>query len=151
MYHHFTDKRDLFRAVYEELEAEVAQQVAEAVAREPLSEHHLETGVEAFLDACLDPAYRRIELVEAPSVLGYGEWQGVGAKYSLDFLRAALEAAMDIGRIERQPVDPLAHVLLGALAEAALMLARAEDVEAARGEVGSQTILRLLAGLAPPG
>ena len=149
MYHHFNDKRELFRAVYEELEADSAQQVGEAVAREPQAERHLEVGLDAFLDACLDPAHRRISLLEAPSVLGYEEWRGIGAEFSLGLLRAALEAAMNIGRIERQPIDPLAHLLLGALAEAALMLARAEEPQRARQEVG-ETVLRLVAGLAPP-
>lgn len=149
MYHHFTDKRDLFLAVYRELEAESAQQVAEAVAREPRPERHLEAGLDAFLDVCLDPAHRRIALLEAPSVLGYEEWRGIGAEFSLGLLRAALEGAMNIGRLERQPVDPLAHLLLGALAEAALMLARAENPQGARQEVG-ETVLRLVAGLAPP-
>jgi AcrR family transcriptional regulator len=148
MYHHFADKRALFRAVYEEIEADGAQEIAQAVAREPRPDRHLETGIQAFLDICLDPAHRRISLLEAPSVLGYEEWRGIAAEFSLGMLRAALEAAMDLGRIERQPVDPLAHLLLGALAEAALMLARAEEVGSAREQVG-QTVMRLLEGLAP--
>jgi AcrR family transcriptional regulator len=149
MYHHFNDKRSLFRAVYEELEADSVQQVSEAVAREPRPERHLDVGLEAFLDVCLDPAHRRISLLEAPSVLGYEEWRDIGAETSLGLLRAALEAAMGIGRLERQPVDSLAHLFLGALAEAALMLARADDPGAARREVG-HTLTRLIDGLAPP-
>ena len=148
MYHHFEDKRALFRAVYEDLELESAEKVVAAVASEPLPERHLETGIEAFLDVCLDPAHRRIALLEAPSVLGYDEWREIGAEHSMGLLRAALETAMENGRIERQPLDSLTHLLLGALTEAALMLARAEDPEAARTEVG-RTIGRLLDGLAP--
>jgi AcrR family transcriptional regulator len=148
LYHHFEDKRALFRAVYEELEQEMAEHIVEAVAAEPRAERHLEVGVDAFLDVCLEPAHRRISLIEAPSVLGHEEWRSIGATYSLGLVRAALEAAMDAGRIERQPVDTLAHLLLGALAEAALVLARAEDLESARAEVG-RAVARLLAGLAP--
>ena len=148
LYHHFEDKRALFRAVYEELEREVAERIVAAVAGEPAPERHLEIGIDAFLDACLEPAHRRISLIEAPSVLGYEEWRGIGAAYSFGLLRAALEAAMDAGRIERQPVDTLAHLLLGALTEAALTLARADDLAAARVEVG-RSVTRLLAGLAP--
>jgi len=148
LYHHFEDKRALFRAVYEELEQEVAEQIVAAVAREPRAERHLVVGVNAFLDVCLEPAHRRISLIEAPSVLGHQEWRGIGAEYSLGLLRAALEAAMQTGAIEPQPVDTLAHLMLGALAEAALMLARADDLEVARAEVG-RTVARLLEGLAP--
>src|SRR5829696_811294 len=148
LYHHFEDKRALFRAVYEELEQEVAEQIVAAVAREPRTELHLEVGVNTFLDVCLEPAHRRISLIEAPSVLGHQEWRGIGAEYSLGLLRAALDAAMQAGVLEPQPVDTLAHLMLGALAEAALMLARADDLEVARAEVG-RTVARLHEGLAP--
>ena len=148
LYHHFEDKRALFQAVYEELEREGTERIVSAVAREPRPERHLEVGVNAFLDVCLEPAHRRISLIEAPSVLGYEEWRGIGAEYSLGLLRAALEAAMQAGVIEPQPVDTLAHLLLGALAEAALVLARAEDLTAARAEVG-RTVSRVLEGLSP--
>lgn len=150
MYHHFEDKRALFRAVYEELEREVAEQIVAAVAEEPCADRHLEVGIEAFLDACMEPATRRISLLEAPSVLGYEEWRSIGAAYSFGLLRAALETAMDAGRMERQPVDTLAHLLVGALAEGALVLARSEDLAATRVEVG-ETVARLLIGLAPRG
>jgi AcrR family transcriptional regulator len=148
LYHQFEDKRDLFRAVYEELEEGMAEQVAAAAAAEPKPERHLEVGVGAFLDACLQPAQRRISLLEAPSVLGYEEWRGIGARFSFGLLRTALEAAMEAGRIERRPVDSLAHLILGALAEAALLLARADDHEAARAEIGD-ALNRLLDGLGP--
>jgi len=148
LYHHFEDKRALFRAVYEELEQEVAERIVAGVAEEPRPELHLEVGIDAFLDVCLEPAHRRICLIEAPSVLGYEEWRGIGASYSLGLLRTALEVAMEAGRIEPQPVETLAHLLLGALAEGSLVLARAEDTEVARAEVG-RTFSRLLAGLAP--
>ena len=148
LYHHFEDKRALFRAVYEELEREVAERLVAAVAAEPRPERHLEVGIDAFLDACLEPPIRRISLLEAPSVLGYEEWRSIGAEYSAGLLRAALEAAMNSGKLESQPVDTLAHLMLGALAEAALVLARADDLTAARAEVG-RTVARLLEGLRP--
>ena len=59
---------------------------------------------------------------------------------------ATLEAAMEAGAITRRPVRPLAHILLGALDEAAMLVARAEDPEAARAEVG-RTIDTLLGAL----
>jgi AcrR family transcriptional regulator len=148
MYHHFEDKRALFRAVYEELEREIAERIVRAVGEERRVDRHLQVGIDAFLDACMEPAHRRISLLEAPSVLGYEEWRGIGATYSFGLLRAALEEAMEEGRIERQPIDTLGHLLIGALAEAALVLARAEDLGAARVEVGA-TVARMLEGLAP--
>jgi hypothetical protein len=44
---------------------------------------------------------------------------------------------MTAGRVPQQPVEPLAHVLLGALREAALFLADAQDPAQARRDVGA--------------
>jgi AcrR family transcriptional regulator len=148
LYHHFRDKQDLFRAVYEDVERELAERLV-AITMARASEGPLEVlraGCEAFLDACLEPAVQRIALIDAPSVLGWEAWREIDAKYGLGLLRGGLQAAMDAGEIAPQPAELLAHVLLGALDEAALLIARADDVRAARREVGA-TVLRVLEGL----
>ena len=58
----------------------------------------------------------------------------------------ALEHVMDAGMVEHQPVLPLAHLLLAALNEAAMLVANAEDPVATRAQVG-QTVERLLTRL----
>jgi AcrR family transcriptional regulator len=146
LYHHFEDKRDLFRAVYEDLERELAERLTAAAAAERRPERHLEVGCEAFLDACLEPAVQRIVLTDGPAVLGWELWREIDAQYGLGLVRTALEMAMEGGYIARQPVTPLAHLVLGALNEAGLYIARARDVKKARGEVGA-SVRRLLDGL----
>jgi hypothetical protein len=42
---------------------------------------------------------------------------------------------MEVGAIRRQPTEPLAHVLIGALDEAALYVAQAADPQTALAEV----------------
>lgn len=148
LYHHFEGKQDLFQAVFEEMESELSQIVARAAAAEPRSERHLEVGVQAMLDACLDPAVQRVVLLDAPSVLGWATWHEIEERHGLGLLQAALESAMEAGHIERQPAGPLAQVVLGALIEAALAIARADDVAAAREEIGA-SVARLLRGLEP--
>jgi hypothetical protein len=61
-------------------------------------------------------------------------------------IEAALEAAIDAGAISPAPVKPLAHVLLGALDEAAMAVARAEDPAAASDEM-DVVLGRMLDGL----
>lgn len=146
LYHHFRDKRDLFRAVVEEMEGEVTQSIAAAAFAVTDPVEQLRAGSQAFLDACLDPAVQRIILQDGPSVLGLEGWREIEARYGFALLRGALQAAMEAGTIERQAVDALAHLLLGALSEAALTIVRAEDVASARAEVGT-TLQRLLEGL----
>jgi AcrR family transcriptional regulator len=148
LYHQFSDKADLFLAVYEQVEQEVTERIGELVvaagARDPLEA--LTAGAEAFLEACAEPDINRIALLDAPAVLGWEQWRAVGLKYGLGLTEAILRAAMDAGRIAEQPLRPLAHVLLGALDEAALYVARAEDPVVAREEM--RTVLTgILRGL----
>jgi AcrR family transcriptional regulator len=136
LYHQFDDKRDLFLAVFDQVEGEVAQSIvarAEATADDPLDV--LRTATRLWLDACLDPEVRRIVLLDAPSVLGFEVWREVLARHGLGLLAMGLAAAMDAGAILRQPVMPVAHVVTGALDAAALYVAEADDPEAARQEM----------------
>ena len=150
LYHHFSGKADLFRAVVEEVDRDLMARLASvaADANDPIDA--MRRGAAAFLDACLDDEVQRITLIDAPAVLGWAQWREIGAQYGVGLVEAVLGAAMEAGQIERQPVRPLAHVLVGALDEAALMVARAEDVTAARAEVG-QIVDRLVDGLRPRG
>jgi AcrR family transcriptional regulator len=146
LYHHFAGKRELFRAVYEALEAELAEKIAAGALSDPDPLKALRSGAAMFLDACLDEEVQRIALLDAPAVLGWDEWREIGARYGLGLVEAGLTAAIDAGEIPRQPVRPLAHVLIGALDEAAMLVARAEDTRAARAEVG-EALNRLVDGL----
>jgi AcrR family transcriptional regulator len=146
LYHHFRDKTALLRAVYEEQEQASIERLLGLVGDtdDPLDQ--LRLGSRAFLTACLDPTFRRIALVEAPAGLGWDEWREIDARYGFGLLRAGVEAAMDAGRLRRMPVDGIAHLLLAALSEAALLLGRADDPEAAFAEI-ADTFDALLDGL----
>jgi AcrR family transcriptional regulator len=146
LYHHFRDKQDLFRAVFEQTEAEIMQTIIARVEGigDPMEE--LATGVRAFLDACDDPTLMRIGLRDAPGVLGWEEWREIGNRHGLGLVTSALGWAMDEGQIIRTDVRTLGHLLLAALAEASLLIASADDPGVARGEV-ERTLLALLEGL----
>lgn len=137
MYHQFADKADLFAAVFETVEAEVIErigaEVADSAATDPLQ--LMKLGARAWLDACADPAVHRIILVEAPSVLGWERWREMGMQYGMGLVQGMLEQAVEAGRIPDQPIEPLAHVMIGALDEAALFLARSDQTAAARRAV----------------
>jgi AcrR family transcriptional regulator len=145
LYHHFSDKKALFQAVFEQVEEELVSRAAEA-ASESHPAKRLDAAVAAFLDACLDRDVQQIVLLDGFSVLGWETASQIDEAYALGSLQALLELAMSEGQIQKQPVEPLAQVLLGALNQAALTIARADDVPAARRKLG-KTIERLLAGL----
>ena len=73
--------------------------------------------------------------MDAPAVLGYQRWREVSLRHGMGLVQALLLYAMDVGRIRRQPSEPLAHVLIGALDEAALYVAQAADPDTALVEV----------------
>jgi AcrR family transcriptional regulator len=148
MYHQFADKADLFAAVFEQVEVEVMGRIAGATGSvgdgDPISV--MRAGAEAWLDACAEPEVQRIVLIDAPAVLGWERWREVGMRYSLGLVEALLARAIEIGRIAAQPVTPLAHVFIGAVDEAALYVARADDQERAREEM-RDVIGRLVSAL----
>ena len=147
LYHHFADKQ-LFEAVYEQVEQQLVEQIASsalAQASDPLEA--LRVGARAFLDACEDPAVERIALVDAPSVLGWERWREIGLRYGFGLVQATVQAAIDEGLIEQQPATPLAHLLLGAIDEGALLIARANDGGERRHRVRRVRRARILGAL----
>ena len=151
LYHHFGGKKDLLEAVYCQIEEELTREIGELVLREaaesPLAA--METGARAFIEACSRPEVERIVLLDSPAVLGWDRWREIASSYGLGLIEASLAAAMDAGEIERKPVRPLAHILMGAMDEAAMLAARSED-PAAREEVGD-LLAWILTSLAGPG
>jgi AcrR family transcriptional regulator len=150
LYYQFRDKADLFAAVAEEVQAEIAERItAGAQADDPTDPMTtLHAGVHRFLDACADPDIERILLIDGPAVLGWQAWRELAERYGLGLLQHVLQGAVEAGAITSQPVTPLAHVLIGALDECVLYIARAEDPAAAR-EQCVIILQQMLDGLMP--
>jgi AcrR family transcriptional regulator len=147
LYHQYRDKAALFEAVVEALEAETTAAIAAqaAGAQDPLEA--LRLGARAFLAICADPQVERILMLDAPAVLGSERWREIRNDQGLGLVIGVLGAGMEAGAIVRQPVAPLAHMLLGALHEGALLVVHAADRDGTRAEV--ETVIdRLLDGLA---
>jgi AcrR family transcriptional regulator len=138
MYHQFADKAALFRAVAEAVEADLTQRLSAEVvasgATDPVAA--LRAAVDGWLAAADEPEVRRVLLLDGPVVLGWDGLRDVALAQGLGLTEALLRAGMDAGALVERPTRPLAHVLIGALDEAALYVATAEDPAAARGEVG---------------
>lgn len=146
LYHHFRDKEDLFLAVLDQEQRRLAGLAADAVTAERDPWRAMMAGTAAFLDGCLDPAVQQIVVIDGPAVLGPARWRELDQSYYLESLRKLLQAAVAQGLIERQPIDTLAHLIFGALHEAAFLIARAKDKDTARRDV-SDALARLFGGL----
>ena len=151
LYHQFTDKADLFAAVLDQVEAEIAQRVADAVVGFAADDTvgMLVAGADAWLDASSEADLQRIVLLDGPSVLGWDRWREICLRHTVGLIAALLHDGIARGSLAAQPVDALTHVLVGAVDEAALYIARAEDPAAARADM-DLVIRRLTIGLAAP-
>lgn len=149
LYHHFKDKRDLFEAVVEEVARGIATTIDDTAvpARTPLET--LVEGMRAFLDACLDPAVRRIYLIDAPAVLGWHRWREIDAPHGVRSLREGIAAVLEAQPDPALAIEPLTFMLSGASNEAALWVAEAEDEESARRAV-DRTLGELIERLFAP-
>lgn len=154
LYHHYTDKADLFRAVLVELEVEMygeIQAAAERVEAEGVTDAIAiaAASLDAYLSACERDDIVRIMLTDAPTVLGWRGWRDIENEHGLGLLIEMLEGLMAEGLVPRQPVRALAQLLNSALIEAALLVADARE-SADRAEVRAevrQAVLTLFSGL----
>ena len=101
LYHHFRDKQDLFRAVFEAIEQEMADASPPPRCARPDPWEQQRARPAAFLDNCLDPAVQQIALTDAPSVLGLAAWREIEERYGLALVQVGLQNLMEPGLIER--------------------------------------------------
>jgi AcrR family transcriptional regulator len=146
LYHHFADKRDLFRAVFQRVEGDLMERIGARMEAVDDPWELMLAGMRAFLDACEEPAVKQIALTDAPAVLGWKEWREIDNRHGLGLTRAALEGAVAAGMLRPIAVEPMAHLFVAALSEAAFVIAYADRPRKARAEV-EQALLQLVEGL----
>src|SRR5947208_8868309 len=134
LYHHFSGKEALFRAVYETVEAEVVARVMAAAASQTSPWDAVRAGLSAFLDACLEPSFRRIVVLDSVSVLQSKVLEVGVDPVELPMLRTVLSPLLGTTIFGGIAIDALAYVALGGLYGASLYIARASDPRAARAE-----------------
>ncbi|ASW92657.1 TetR/AcrR family transcriptional regulator [Mycobacterium marseillense] len=148
MYHQFADKATLFREVVEVVEQDVMARMAVVVAEAGVATPTaaVRAAVDAWLEVSADPEVRQLVLLDAPSVLGWAGFRDVAQRYSLGMTEQMLGEAIRAGELAEQPVRPLAHVLIGALDEAAMVIATADDPDRTRAET-REVLHRLIDGM----
>lgn len=146
LYHHFADKRALFRAVVEAESAMVAHEI-ESAARPGLPPlKALSKGGAAFLEAMQVPGRTQLLLIDAAAVLGREELDAIDARHGGRTLREGLAAAMQAGVLSKLPLAATAQLLSAAYDRAALAIAGGADAGEWR-----KLIDTVLTGLAAPG
>ena len=146
MYHQYADKAALFRAVIEAMDLELIERLqAEVAAAEPKTPADtMHAMADAWLGIACEPEVRQLMLLDAPSVIGWADYREMSQRNGVAATEELLNAAIAAGQLRPQPLRPLALVLLGALDEAAMYLAGADDPEQAQEDV--RAVIRDLIG-----
>jgi AcrR family transcriptional regulator len=148
LYHHFASKEALFGACLQGVESRMTEGLLELIADAPNAVTALHSAALGWISVAGDPVISRILLLDGPAVLGWEHWR-VQSGQALAQVRAMLQAVSDEGQLAPSLVNSFAHILLASLDEIALMIAQAEDREAAMTE-GHTAVEELLRRLIAP-
>jgi AcrR family transcriptional regulator len=146
LYHHFPSKTDLFQATFEAVEDDLTARVMTAAGTTSDPKRMLERGFDAFLDQCRNPEVQRIVMLDGATVLGWDTWHALDERYGFGAIKAVLALAAEQGTIPTSSVDPMAHLLLGAVMQAGMVVARADDPAGAKRAM-TKTFARIVAAL----
>src|SRR6266545_7345320 len=131
VYHHFATKEAVFEAVFDQVARSLVQDIDRAVRAEKDVLAAMVAGTQHYFAACAKGATGQIILRDGPAVLGWERWREIDAKHFGGKFPRALAVAIETGLIARQPVEPLARLLLGAVTEAAVACSTGSDVSGA--------------------
>jgi AcrR family transcriptional regulator len=148
VYHHFASKEALFRAVYEEVEAEAQARAASVVDPKGSPIEQIVARVDAYLDAALDEQIRRITLIDGPAVIGLDPETPADQQPGHVSMRLFVAAAVERGQIIDVDPDLLVYLVRGLALLGGLLIGRATEPDAARAELG-HAVDAMLRGLAP--
>ncbi|QRM53757.1 TetR/AcrR family transcriptional regulator [Sinorhizobium sp. BG8] len=126
LYHHFEDKKALFRAVVEHEAAQVAETIEARSALAKSPREALLSGASAYFDAMEVPGRTRLILLDAPAVLGaecLGAIDRENADKSLhEGVRAQLSSSAD-----RHQIQAISNLLSAAFDRAAIAIEAGGD------------------------
>ncbi len=146
LYHHFDSKEALYVAVLEAVEARVADATAAASRHLSDPREALRAGCNAWIELAGDRTVRQIVLHDAPAVVGWSKWREIDARFGFGQLKVGLGNAARAGWMRPELVDTMAHILLAALLEIALLIARSEHPKVATRD-GRAALDKLLKAL----
>lgn len=128
LYHYFTNKKDLFHAVLEEVQTELANYVESQAIKSESLWGQLEIGCIAFVEYAIDSSINRILLIDGPAVLSWATWKTLDKDNSQELLVDIINELQRAG--EFKPVNKYyaATSISGGLNELALNLSHEEHI-----------------------
>ena len=148
-YHHFATKAELFDAVLDRVIAQLADASADAARAHDDPVASLRAGCSRWLDSALNPVVQRIVQLDAVAVVGWERVRELDDKHTLGRTKSTLRRIARAGLLPLDNVETLAHMLLAAVGEAAMLIGRADDGETAR-KAGQEAVDLLITRLVTP-
>jgi AcrR family transcriptional regulator len=146
LYHHFPSKLALFESVFDRLQEKTTREIEKKISRAKDPWERAQVGLQAFLDVCREPHFRRICLQEGPVALGHERWTEAERAASLGIVQRTVDDLLkDLGGADGLS-QSFAIVFYGAIRSASEYVADAADPDAAAEEVQA-TIGAILAGM----
>lgn len=132
LYHHFGDKKGLLEAVIEQIDAEMGARLAEISAAAANPWEGFVAECVAYVEMALEPEIQRILLLDGPAVLGDpSTWPNQSG--CIASLTRSLRRLLGEGTIADADAEAMARLLNGAMLEASLWIANADDQEETSG------------------
>ncbi|WP_173137177.1 TetR/AcrR family transcriptional regulator [Kibdelosporangium persicum] len=135
LYHHFSGKQALFEAAFNQVETRAMAQLSKAIDSAGSPWERALDGVQEYIRVCLDPAYQRLVIREAPVVMGIERWREAEEHFSFGIVRSVLERLIEAGEIGDVPVEVTARMMFASLSAGAQIIADASDPKKASAEV----------------
>lgn len=145
IYHHFNDKKGLFRAVAESLEEEIMDHVMSVPLQDDPWDTFM-TGLKSTLRVCARPDINRIVFKEAPSVIGPTEWREIEVRYAFGVIFKAISRLSKSGAMYAPNPGLTSQIILGSIIEAANVVASSDQTEDSLAEATS-TVLMMVSAL----
>ncbi|HWW85918.1 MAG TPA: TetR/AcrR family transcriptional regulator [Vicinamibacterales bacterium] len=151
LYHHFENKRALFAAVLDAVEADIARQTRKAGAAFGDPVDALCAGFDVFLGlASSNPEVRQVVLIDAHSAVGWETWREIDERHGFGRIKDALKKAAALGYLAEGMVDTYSHMLLASVIEVAFLIARTPPAETTL-EKGRTAMREMVNRLLTPG
>lgn len=135
LYHHFSGKQALFEAAFNQVETRAMTRLNKAIDGDGSPWERALEGVQEYIKVCLDPAYQRLVIREAPVVMGYERWRECEERFSFGIIRRVLEQLIEAGELGDIPVEVTARMMFASLSAGASIIAEAGDPKKASAEV----------------
>jgi len=126
LYHQFSDKLGVFKAVIAEAYSEITDYIRTQI--QPLDDNweQLVVGCQAFLEIAQQEELRRLVFIEAPAVLA-ADTLAEFDQYGFGLLHESIRIAVNEGKLNTIDAEGFAHLVNGSLNELAGWVAQSND------------------------